>query len=66
MFENKIVGDWAEFDVGLIQLVIPVRLTSNVGIVCLPPDEENKFEGEALTGSGWGKTKVSEGKYCEK
>ena len=56
-----VVGDWAEYDFALILLKNPVRVTPSVGIVCLPPDTENRYEGEPLTASGWGKTKVSGG-----
>jgi len=44
---------WAN-DYSLLRLVSPVTLSTTAGLVCLPPDVSQTFEGAGLITSGWG------------
>jgi secreted trypsin-like serine protease len=48
-----------DYDIAIFQILPSVNIpttTANVGIVCLPPDVTQTFEGAVTTVSGWGLT----------
>ena len=47
-------GSSQEHDIALLKLLHPVKLTSDVGIGCLPPDYSDPPEGTLCTVTGWG------------
>jgi hypothetical protein len=51
MFDNVVAR---EFDVALLKLAPPAKLSGTVGIACLP-EPNARFDEKELTFSGWGR-----------
>ena len=43
-----------EFDIALLKLQHPVRLTDSVGLICLPSEAQDPPSGTMCTVTGWG------------
>ena len=44
-----------QFDFALLKLSKPAKISDTVGVVCLPMNQSNLYDGEELTVSGWGR-----------
>ncbi|XP_050294580.1 phenoloxidase-activating factor 2-like [Anthonomus grandis grandis] len=49
-------------DIALLVLNSPFQLSSNVGVVCLPP-KNHKLDVKRCTASGWGRNSMRKGSY---
>ena len=58
-------AEFAEHDIALIQLTEPIRPSSHVGTVCLPPHTQEPTVGTVCTVTGWGRLQYGVNEYPE-
>merc|ERR1712215_153178 len=62
----KYDGHTINYDFSLLQLKSPVKLSSKIRPICLPPNDKKNYVGETVIATGWGRTEPNTYRLSQK